>query len=208
MTADFTNFPPWLHKTPIAISIGKRDTHADIKSQHDTTLATWLKGQTGTKREGVMTAAEYAAATKAQRVADKARVGWYSISHYNNNRRSGENWTGTITCVLDADAKHGNLEGAQYSFSADELVRRLDGLQFVALPTHSYTDECPRWRIVVPLSETVTDRSEFGAIAKHISKRLDGFVDPRTYTPEQYWFSLSAPKGEWEKRLGLIVVGG
>jgi hypothetical protein len=200
----------WLHQTPIAISIGKRGTHATVKEQRNTTLAVWLKGQTKTNREGVMTAAEYVAADKELRGADKSAAGggWYSFAHYDENHRAGDNWKGSNIVVIDADAKHGHEEGPQYSFTAAQLAARLDGLQFVALPTHSYTDECPRWRIVIPMSEVVADRAEFAAVAKKVAEKLNSNVDARSYTPEQYWFSMSAPKGEWANRLDLIVVGG
>lgn len=201
--------PSWVADTTTALSIGKRSTHAQIKSQHDTTLAMWLEAQTAKKREGALTAVEYERADKPQRAADKAQAGgaWYSFANYANGHRSGPNWQGSNIVVLDADAKHGQEEDAKYSFTAAQLAHRLSGLQFIALPTHSYTDNCPRWRIVIPLTERVTNRGDFAEVAKHLGGKLDAYVDPRSETPEQYWFSLSAPKGEWETRLGLIVVG-
>lgn len=197
----------WLEQTKVDISRGK-ESWGKLADSASTTLAEVLSWQTRKVREGKMTAAEYAAADLKARNADKARAGWYSFSLYAFNHRNGDNWQGTNIVVLDADAKFGPTEGAQFSFTAEQLRDRLDGLQYIALPTHSYTDQIPRWRIVVPLSEVVTDRTEFDAIAHSLAGKLDYYVDPRSYLPEQLWFSLSAPKGEWQGRVDRILVEG
>ncbi len=201
---------PWLEHTVVQLSKGKKGTHATVAQSVRMTLAGWLEAQTRKPREGTLTADQYVVADKERRNADKANAGgaWYSFAQYDANHRHGNNWHGTNIVVIDADAKFGNKEGPQYSFTGAKVRARLEGLQFVALPTHSYTDEVPRWRIIIPLSEVVTDRTQFAAVARHLSTRLDGYVDPRTYTPEQYWFSMSAPKGEWSKRLSLVMVEG
>lgn len=200
----------WIRDLPIAISRGKPGTHARIETQASCTLLDWLKWQVSSPREGRMTLNEYVAAEDEAQKADKALAGahWYSFAHYNDDHRNSDNWQGSNVVVLDADAKCGTEEGARFSFTAAQLRDRLSGLHFLALPTHSYTNDVPRWRIAIPLSEVVTDRVTFSNIAKHIAARLDGNVDPKSYTPEQYWFSLSAPRGEWSKRLSLITYGG
>lgn len=197
----------WSQQIVTDVSRGKGDW-AKVKASIQATLADWLMWQIGKKREGSLAALEYASATKAAREADKARAGWYSLAAYDDNHRDGKNWRGSNIVVIDADGKNGGAEGPQYSFTADQLRERLNGLQFIALPSHSYTDETPRWRIAIPLSEVTIDRKEFEVVARHLAARLDGNVDPRSYTPEQLWFSMSAPKGEWERRIKLIVVGG
>ncbi|MCX7168155.1 MAG: hypothetical protein NTV11_18030 [Rhodocyclales bacterium] len=196
----------WPEQTPVSLSRGNGDWAA-VKKCGGCTLRDWFKWQVGTKREGAMTADEYAKAGKSAREADKVKAGWYSLSAYADEHRDAANWQGSNICILDADAKYGKVEGPQYSFTADALRERLDGLQFIALPTHSYSDEIPRWRIVIPVSEVITERKEFDAIARLLARRLDGYVDPRSYTPEQLWFSMSAPRGEFTNRVGLIVVG-
>jgi hypothetical protein len=196
----------WLRDIKVSLSRGKTEW-ATVKKSGPTTLQDWCAWQVSTEREGAMTADEYARANKSARNVDKAMAGWYSFAVYADGHRHSDNWHGSNICILDADAKQGKEEGPQYSFTADALRERLDGLQFVALPTHSYTTEIPRWRIAIPLSEVITDRNEFSAIARILAKRLDCFVDPRSYTPEQLWFSMSAPKGEFANRVGLIVVG-
>lgn len=197
----------WPQMTTVSLSRGKGDW-AEVKKSGNCTLQDWLKWQVDTKREGAMTADGYAKADKKAREADKAMAGWYSFAPYANDHRDGRNWRGSNIVSLDADAKHGKDEGPQYSFTADALRERLDGLQYIALPTHSYSDKIPRWRIAIPLSEVITERKEFDAIARLLARRLDGCVDSRSYTPEQPWFSMSAPKGEFANRVGLIVVGG
>ncbi len=196
----------WSQQIVINLSRGKGDW-AEVKASTQATLADWLKWQISKRREGSLDAIEYATASKDLRDEDKALAGWYSFAAYDDNHRIGKSWRGSNIVVIDADAKHGKDEGPEYSFTADQLRERLKGLQFIALPSHSYTDEIPRWRIVIPLSEVITDRKEFAAIARQLAGRLDGYVDPRSYTPEQLWFSLSAPKGEWARRIALIVVG-
>jgi hypothetical protein len=199
--------PTWAQQARVHMSRGKGDW-ATVKVHGQTTIAAWYDWQVDTKREGLLSANEYAAANTDARNAEKVKAGWYSFAEYSNDHRHSNDWHGSNIVVLDADAKHGTEEGPDYAFSGDELVNRLEGLHFIALPSHSYTDEVPRWRIIIPLSETITGRAEYAAIARHLAKRLDGYVDPRSYTPEQLWFSMSAPKGEWDKRLGLIKVGG
>jgi hypothetical protein len=198
---------PWSCDISIDLSRCKGDW-VKVQASRHTTLAEWLIWQIGKKREGSLDAIEYASVSKNTRDADKALAGWYSFAAYNDNHRNSKNWRGSNIVVIDADAKHGKDEGPQYSFTADQLRELLRGVQFIALPSHSYTDAIPRWRIAIPLSEVITDREEFEAIARHLAARLDGNVDPRSYTPEQLWFSMSAPKGEWERRIELIVVGG
>ncbi|MDA8259923.1 MAG: hypothetical protein M0Z99_30505 [Betaproteobacteria bacterium] len=196
----------WTQQIVTDVSRGKGDW-AEVKASAQATLADWLKWQIGKRREGLLDAIKYASATKAAREADKVRAGWYSFAAYDHNHRNSKNWRGSNIVVIDADAKHGENEGPEYSFTADQLRERLKGLQFIALPSHSYTDEIPRWRIVIPLSEVVTDRKEYEAIARQLAWRLDGYVDPRSCTPEQLWFSMSAPKGEWDRRIKLVVLG-
>ena len=196
----------WSQTTTVTVSRGNGDLAA-VKVSGNYSLAEWLNWQVGTRREGTMNAKEYVAANKQARNADKAMAGWCSFAYYINKHRNEENWQGSNIVVLDADAKHGKNESAAFSFNANELRKRLDGLQFIALPTHSYTDEIPRWRIVITLSEALTNRDEFGAIARHLASRLDGYVDPRSYTPEQLWFSMSAPKGEFQRHVDRILVG-
>lgn len=202
------NNAPWAQQVVVNVSRGKGDW-AKVKNQYPgVTLSAWFNGQVGTVREGAMTADEYVTADKDSRNGEKAKAGWYSFAAYAGDHRDSKNWQGSNIVVVDADAKYGKEEGAEYSFTAAQVRARLDGLQFIALPSHSYTEEIPRWRIVIPLSEEVTNRDEFSAIARLLAGRLDGYVDPRTYTPEQLWFSMSAPKGEWHRRVGQIVVGG
>lgn len=197
----------WINEYQIALAEGKHGSHSVVKKQNRCTLSAWLMWQIKRKREGNLTLHEYVVGTKEERSADKAEAGgsWFSFSQYRDSHRSGDNWSGSNVVVLDADAKCGKEEGAKFAFTRVQLRHRLDGLQFVALPTYSYTDDIPRWRIVVVLTEVITDRDEFRAISRAIAARLDMFVDPRSFTPEQYWFSMSGPRGEWEKRLSLIV---
>lgn len=201
---------PWLKQTKMFVAKGRPGSHVDIASQSNMTLAKFLRQQTQTMREGRLTQAEYTSADRDKQKADKGFAGgeWISLASYEHDYRNRENWQGSNAVVIDADAKHGINEGARYAFSSAQLKDRLAGLQFLALPTHSYLDEIPRWRIIVTLSEIVTDPTEYAAIAHALAKRLDDNIDPRTFTPEQYWYSMSAPKDERDKRLGMIVVGG
>ncbi len=207
----------WPSEVTVSVSTGKSQNFGLVTKAVETTLDRWLAAQLKTPREGVLAAQEYAdlclaaetdKGAKARKDAEKAAWHWYSFASYVDNHRKAANWQGSNIAVLDADAKYGTREGAQYSFKPDDLRQRLDGLKFIAVPTHSFTESVPRWRIVIPLSECVTDRREFEAVAKHLGGLLNGYVDPRSYTPEQLWFAFSAPKGEWNKRRSLIMVEG
>ena len=67
-----------------------------------------------------MNAVDYAAANKNARNADKAKAGWYSFAAYEKHRRNGENWQGSNIVVIDADAKHGEVESAEYRGASRE----------------------------------------------------------------------------------------
>ncbi len=205
-TAQFLGSHQWLHGHCTALSHGKPPKWAEVRRETETTLAALLKGQTNTPREGRLTGAEYHNATDEAKKADKSAFAWFSLAHYENSHRNADNWKGSNCVVLDADGK--TPTGETRYFTRGELRERFDGLRFIALPSHSFTVDCPRWRIVIPLSETIIDRGEYAAAAKHLAGRLDMCVDGKSYTPEQLWFVMSAPKGEWATHVAQIVVGG
>jgi putative DNA primase/helicase len=196
----------WLKGTRLSLSRGDSSNLAAVAGYSESTLAVFLHAQIVTPRLGRMSAGEYAAADKPARDADKAAFGWFSHAAYSGQHRNKDNWQGSNIVVFDADATCGDQHGPEYSFDGEELRQRLSGLWFIALPTHSWTDSVPRWRILIPLSDATTHRDEYKDIAQELAGLLDGYVDPRSFTPEQLWYNLSAPAGEWENRKRLIMV--
>lgn len=196
----------WLRNTPLSLSRGDSSNLAAVAGYSESTLAAFLHAQIVTPRLGRMSAGEYATADKPARDADKAAFGWFSLAAYSGQHRNKDNWQGSNIVVIDVDATCGDQHGPEYSFDGEELRQRLSGLWFVALPTHSWTDSVSRWRILIPLSDATTNRDEYKQIAQELAGLLDGYVDPRSFTPEQLWYNLSAPAGEWENRKRLIMV--
>ena len=190
-------------------SLGKATNYAKVTAEGQTTLANFISNMLKTPREGLLNANEYANASSAAQKQDKSKFSWYSLGHYKTKYRNSANWLGGNIAVLDLDASYGLKKNKiEYSFSADSLHERLYGLNFIALPTHSYTDDVPRWRVLIPLSETLTDRKEYECVISCLAEKFDNFIDPRSLLPEQLWFVMSAPKGEWNNRVSRIVVGG
>jgi len=196
----------WLADAAVTVSSGSSHNLGMVVAAEAISLAMFVKQQISDIREGQLNAAEYQAADKEARNADKAPFGWYTFATYTGQHRNSTNWLGSNIVVLDADATVGGVIGAEYAFSAGDLKQRLAGLLYIALPTHSYTNEIPRWRILILLSEMISDREQYDQIARDLAGRLDGYVDPRSYTPEQLWYNLSAPAGEWETRRKLITI--
>ena len=196
----------WLKVASLSLSRGDSSNLATVVEFSEATLAAFLQAQIASPRLGRMSEVEYSSADKSARAADKAPFGWYSLSGYAGDHRNASTRQGSNIAALDADATVGGVTGAEYAFSAADLKQRLAGLYYIALPTHSYTDELPRWRILILLSEMITDRGEYAQVARDLAARLDGYVDPRSYTPEQLWYNLSAPADEWQNRKSLILV--
>lgn len=180
---------------------------AKVTQEGSISLARFVAVMLKRPREGTLSAGDYSAAPDSAQKRDKGAFSWFSLAQYRVPHRNSENWLGTNAAVLDLDASHGIEKGAKFSFTADALCERLADFRFIALPTHSYTDEAPRWRVIIPLSETLTDREEYGAVAGHLSGLLDNYVDQRSLLPEQLWYVMSTPKGEWNNRVSRIVVG-
>ena len=196
----------WLGDYHVTASIGESGNFARVTNSTPMKMAAFLKTQVSTRRLGSRSESDYAIADKAVRDADKAAFGWFSLAAYSGQHRNKDNWQGSNIVVIDADATCGDQHGPEYSFDGEELRQRLSGLWFIALPTHSWTDSVPRWRILIPLSAATSHRDEYKAMAQELAGLLDGYVDPRSFTPEQLWYNLSAPAGEWESRKRLIMV--
>ena len=196
----------WLKDTNVHLSRGTSKNLASVTQHTVMSMAEFVRLQIREQRTGQLSEAEYMVASKAKRDAEKGQFGWYSPSNYADKHRDQYNWLGTNSVVLDADANNGKEEGPEFSFNGDQLRARLAGLLYIALPTHSYTAEIPRWRILIVLNSVITDRAEFEKIARDLAKNLNGYVDARSFTPEQLWYDFSTPAGEWDKRKEQVIV--
>ncbi len=193
---------------PIPWATGRIINLGEIRKQSELSWA--AVSQLGlSPREGDLPFADYWLATKDERNDEKARAAnhWYSCGRYKVATRSKDSVIEVGAIVLDADGTNGKAagqkqEGSEYSFTGADLLARFPDLLFVAAPTHSYTSEVPRWRIVFPLAERIKNRDAFAAAAKLLAARINGYVDPRSYLWEQLWFAPSCPLGElaqWEQ---------
>ena len=195
-------------KMPVTMSLGdvKNGGYAKVNSTKESNFGELAKVLSHF-RESKLTEVEYNAATDAAQKGDKAGA-WVSLAHYDGLHRVRKNWNGTNCVVLDADATNGKegadkLAGKEYSFSLEQLKERFKGCRYIIAPTHSYTDEIPRWRVFIFLTKVINDADIFEQVARHLAMRLNGYVDPRSYLPEQLWYLPSCPKGEIEKRKSL-----
>ncbi len=198
------------HNTPVSLSLGNTQDggHAKITRVGEMNFE-GLSDLLNNFRAGALTAVEYAAADKPTKTSEKEGA-WISPGRYSKNRRNRENWLESNCIVLDADGTNGKTgnekeEGQQYTFDREQIKVRFKGLRYILVPTHSHTVAIPRWRLFIFLNERITDSKIFELVARHLALLLDGYVDPRSYMPEQYWFLPSCPKGEVENRIALIA---
>ena len=196
-------------ETVIDASWGINTASSGAVTKHEQlTIKSFYQKISTTFREGNLTQSEYAAADKPRKNSEKDGV-WFSLSKYNDSRRNRESWLGSNCIPLDIDATNGltgdaKREGEAYAFTKDMIMERLKGLCFILVPTHSYTHKIPRWRAFIFLATPIVDSDAYTKSAKELAKKLDGYVDPRSYTPEQLWYSPSCPKGEIVSRINLI----
>lgn len=197
-------------ETLLDVSLGSSAAGSGTVAEYEQiTIKSFYKKLVEMFREGNLTLSEYAEADKLHKNADKDGC-WFSFSKYTDLRRNRTSWLGSNCITLDIDATNGltgddKLEGKEFSFSRDVIMQRLDGLCYILVPTHSYTDIVPRWRAFIFLAKSIVDSDSYSQIAKSLAKKLDGYVDPRSYTPEQLWYAPSCPKGEKVSRIGLIA---
>ncbi len=197
---------------PIPWAAGRTSNLGEIRKQRELSWA--AVSQLGLNpREGALPFADYWLATKDERNDEKAGAAkhWFSCARYDDTTRNKDSVIEVGAIVLDADGTNGKAagqkqEGQQYAFSGADLLACFGDLLFVAAPTHSYTSEAPRWRIVFPLAERIKNRDAFAAAAKILATRINGYVDPRSYLWEQLWFAPSCPLREIKKWQQLRIV--
>lgn len=129
-------------------------------------------------------AAEYRAMTKAQKGKVKDTGGFVGGS-FSGERRKATDVTGRSLVTLDIDF------GTQGT--PDVVADALAGIAWCLYTTHSHTPKEPRYRLIVPLSRTVT-AEEYVPVARRIADEIGiHLFDQSTYEPSRlmYWPSAS-----------------
>lgn len=148
------------------------------------------------------TMAEYKAMPKSERDERKDRggfVGGYLIG----GRRKKD--TVKYRSLITLDADNCTKDDGFFS-SASELLKNLSAAMYT---THSHTAEKPRWRIVIPLAQTI-EPEKYEPIARKIAEKIGiEYFDPTTYEASRlmHWPSCSED-GEYrcEEFTGAILV--
>jgi hypothetical protein len=130
------------------------------------------------------TVAEYKAMTKAQRGKVKD-VGGFVGGSFSGMARKATDVTGRSLVTLDIDYGKAGVP--------DIVADALAGLAWCLYTTHSHTPQEPRFRLVIPLSRTVT-AEEYVPIARRLADEIGlALFDQSTYEPSRlmYWPSAS-----------------
>jgi predicted P-loop ATPase len=170
------------YELPLVIATGRSCRDMNWKSQR----LTWgdLVRQLRTPRRTHETLAEYARMTKDARGRVKD-VGGYVGGPVEGGRRNKGSVRQRYLVTLDIDA------ATPETWPTFCAAYRCAAFLY---PTHSWTPEAPRYRLVVPLSRAV-DVEEYQAIARRLAESVNiETIDPTTYEPERlmYWPSVSA----------------
>ena len=100
--------------------------------------------------------------------------------HKSPGPRNKRNISTRTAVTLDADTALPDFKS--------RLQAELSGVAFVAYTTHSHTQECPRWRVVIPLRDPSTVHAAEAA-ARRIAGRIGmEFFDPSTFQRERLFF--------------------
>lgn len=137
------------------------------------------------------TAAEYKAMSKAEKDAKKDVGGFVGGYLQDGIRKRGQLKTRQLVC-LDADNIRGGVD-----FPA-KVMEALEDKYYLYYTTHSHTKEKPRFRLIIPLSRSVT-ADEYEPIARLIARDIGiDMFDPTTYQDIRLMYWPSAPKdGEY-----------
>lgn len=130
------------------------------------------------------TVAEYMAMSKAQRGKVKD-IGGFVGGTFSGRHRKATDVTGRSLVTLDIDYGKAGVP--------DIVADALAGTAWCLYTTHSHTPGDPRFRLVIPLSRTVT-AEEYVPIARRLADEIGlSLFDQSTYEPSRlmYWASAS-----------------
>jgi hypothetical protein len=161
-----------------------------IVDARDYTFEQFAERMTTAKQRGVLyhgrlTAAEYAAASDNAKHADKS-CGWYALAAFKGTRR-GRNEVASVG-ALGFDVEAAGL-------TADELRKRLAGLEFVAVSSYGHLVEPDfyRWRVVVNLKAPITDMRHFDAVHAELRQRIGADSSAQAKDPSRLWYIPGCP---------------
>lgn len=174
-----------MEQRKFVVSVGKSRTDKNWKNKN----VPWAKivERCGTAIKTAETAAEYAAKTKDERSRIKD-VGGFVAGMLNNGRRKKDSVISRSMVTLDIDYADG---------SAPEVWGRICerlGCSALVYSTHSHTEDSPRLRLIVPLSEDV-QAEQYEPLARKLAQTA-GIIeqlDPTTYQTERLMFWPSTP---------------
>lgn len=135
------------------------------------------------------TAAEYRKMSKTDRDRRKDRGGFVGGYLINGQRKKGTVKYRQLLC-LDADQADRDFIGRVRSV--------LEGYAWAVYSTHSHTPESPRYRLIIPLSDTCAPE-QYEPICRKIASQLNIEVfDPTTYEAHRLMYWPTAPEdGEY-----------
>ena len=174
-----------MEQRKFVVSVGKSRTDKNWKNKN----VPWAKivERCGTAIKTDETAAEYAAKTKDERSRIKD-VGGFVAGMLNNGRRKKDSVISRSMVTLDIDYADGSAPEVW-----GRICERLDCSALV-YSTHSHTEDSPRLRLIVPLSEDVP-AEQYEPLARKLAQTA-GIIeqlDPTTYQTERLMFWPSTP---------------
>ena len=137
---------------------------------------------------------------RSTRAAAKSALPWCKLAIFGDDP--------TAKGSLRHDANPQAVEGVEGDYDAgavtvDEAAARLEtaGVAALIYTTPSHRPEAPRWRVLAPLSATVTP-SERAALTARLNGALSGILAPESFTPSQaYYFGALGDGAAHEVRL-------
>lgn len=137
---------------------------------------------------------------RSTRAAAKSALPWCKLATFGDDP--------TAKGSLRHDANLQAVEGIEGDYDAgavtlDEAAARLQAAGVAALiyTTPSHRPDTPRWRVLAPLSATVTP-SERAALTARLNGALGGILAPESFTPSQaYYFGALGDGAAHEVRL-------
>lgn len=137
---------------------------------------------------------------RSTRAAAKSALPWCKLATFGDDP--------TAKGSLRHDANLQAVEGIEGDYDAgavtlDEAAARLEtaGVAALIYTTPSHRPDTPRWRVLAPLSATVTP-SERAALTARLNGALGGILAPESFTPSQaYYFGALGDGAAHEVRL-------
>lgn len=114
---------------------------------------------------------------------DKEHPGW-SPATFRDQRRAKDGVKRVFAVCLDYDGGE----------TIDAAVALWGGFSGVIQTTRKHTPEAPRFRVVLPLSRSVSP-FEFAALWARVNAHAGGKLDPAPKDPSRFWFMPGTPEG-------------